>query len=88
MNKKYLLLIVVLLSIVLSGAAQAQEARTITIGLSWNERIQSLVQAWQDYMQAYANEFGAKWNVTFEWVVNVADSDPVRQNSNIQDLIT
>jgi ribose transport system substrate-binding protein len=86
---KKLVFVVLLLTFVLGfGAAQAQEPRVITIGLSWNERIQSLVQAWQDYMEQYSAEFGAKWNVQFEWVVNVADSDPVRQNANIQDLIT
>jgi ABC-type sugar transport system substrate-binding protein len=66
---------------------QADKKATITIGLSWNEKIQSLVVAWEDYMQAYAKDFGAKYGVEIEWVINVAGGDPTQQASNIEDLI-
>ena len=87
-----LLLPVVIAALVFATSAgsvqAAQSVRKIRVGLAWNEKIQSLVQAWQDYMQSYGKEFGKKWNVEFEFVINVADSDPARQNANIEDLIT
>ena len=67
--------------------AMPAEVKTIKVGLAWNEKIHSLIQAWQDYMQKYGEEYGAKNNVKFEWVINVADGDPARQAANIEDLI-
>lgn len=58
-------------------------AEPFKIGLSWNEKNIALVQAWQDYMQQLAKDQG----LNFEWVINVADNDPARQASNIEDLI-
>ena len=47
----------------------------------------SINQAWQDYFMKYSEEYGKKHNCTFDWIVTVADGDPSRELSNIQDLI-
>src|SRR5260221_3717875 len=83
-----LLACLMLLSGNLSVKSQGTTLKTIRVGVSWNEKMQSLVQAWQDYMQQYGEAFGKKWNVKFEWVINVADGDPVQQAANIEDLIS
>jgi ribose transport system substrate-binding protein len=62
---------------------EAPSGEPFRIGLSWNEKNIALVQAWQDYMQELAAEQG----LNVEWVINVADNDPSRQASNIEDLI-
>lgn len=66
-----------------STEATAPAAGSFKVGLSWNEKNLALVQAWQDYMQDLAEEEG----LDIEWVINVADNDPSRQASNIEDLI-
>jgi ribose transport system substrate-binding protein len=81
------------LSLVILGAASvgaqaSKPPKTITIGLAWNEKMQSLVQAWDDYMKQYSTEYGAKNGISFKWITNVADSDPSQQASNIEDLIS
>lgn len=63
-------------------------AEDITIGLSWNSKTQPLERAWEDYMKAEAERQGAAAGKTITWVINVADADPSRQASNIEDLIT
>ena len=63
-------------------------AEDITIGLSWNSKTQPLERAWEDYMKAEAELQGAAAGKTIKWVINVADADPSRQASNIEDLIT
>ncbi|CAB4938342.1 MAG: substrate-binding domain-containing protein [Actinobacteria bacterium] len=65
------------------AAASAPSATPFRVGLSWNEKNIALVQAWQDYMQQLAVDQG----LNIEWVINVADNDPSRQASNIEDLI-
>ncbi len=69
-------------------AATPALAADITVGLSWNSKTQPLEQAWEDYMQAEAERQGAEAGVEIDWVINVADADPSRQASNIEDLIT
>jgi len=69
-------------------AAQGALANDITVGLSWNSKTQPLEAAWEDYMKAEAERQGAAAGVTITWVINVADADPSRQASNIEDLIT
>jgi ribose transport system substrate-binding protein len=64
------------------------QAADLTIGLSWNSKTQPLEQAWEDYMQQEAERQGAEAGLEIEWVINVADADPARQASNIEDLIT
>ena len=66
---------------------KAAEVRTVRVGLSWNEKIHSLIQAWQDYMQQYGEEYGKRNNIQFEWIINVADGDPARQAANVEDMI-
>jgi ribose transport system substrate-binding protein len=66
-----------------STEAPAPAAESFKVGLSWNEKNIALVQAWQDYMQELAEAEG----LNVEWVINVADNDPSRQASNIEDLI-
>lgn len=63
-------------------------AKSVVVGLAWNRKDQSLVVAWEDYMKAYAKEYGAKTGRDFRWIVNVADGDPSRQDANIRDLIS
>jgi len=61
--------------------------KVIKVGVSWNEKIHSQIQAWQDEMERYGKTFGQKNNVQFQWIYNVANGDPATQASNIQDLI-
>jgi len=68
-------------------AAFAAEPKQLVVGLSWNEKRQSLVQAWEDYMKLYGEQYGKEKNVKFTWIVNVADSNPSHQASNIEDLL-
>ncbi len=70
-----------------AGAPQAGNLKLVKVCVSWNEKIHSLVQAWQDYMQKYGNDYGPKNGVIFQWVVNVANSDTTQQANNIQDCI-
>ena len=63
------------------------EARTVRVGLSWNQYDVSLVYAWEAYMQAQGVEQGAAAGLNIEWVINAADGDPARQAANIEDLI-
>ncbi|MHB8806181.1 MAG: sugar ABC transporter substrate-binding protein [Anaerolineaceae bacterium] len=64
------------------------EKTEFTIGLSWNAKNLTLVQAWEDYMKEIADETAAAEGYTVTWVINVAESDPTRQASNIEDLIS
>ena len=82
MKVKAILLVALALT-VLGTASVSAAPKTITVGLSWNEKSHSLIQAWQDYMKAYSDEVGAKSGIKFTWIVNVADSDPSQQASNI-----
>jgi len=77
----------VLLTLLVLGAAQAQDAREVTVGISWNAKDNALPQAWEDYMKLEADRLTAETGITFNWVVNVADADPARQAANIEDLI-
>lgn len=92
---KRLCITMVILGIVVSGtlwAAGASEAEkddnVVVVGLSWNEKMHAMIQAWEDYMKAYSEEYGAEHGLEFEWIVNVADSDSSQQASNIEDLIS
>ena len=91
--KKYIKTLLILSLVVavllpsVASQARADKKEKIVIGLSWNEQIHSLIQAWQDYMQAYGKEFGDKYGIEIEWVINVAGGDPTQQASNIEDLI-
>jgi ribose transport system substrate-binding protein len=71
----------------LSALASAH-AEDMTIGLSWNSKTQPLERAWEDYMKSEAVRQGAAAGLTIKWVINVADADPSRQATNIEDLIT
>jgi len=61
--------------------------KVVVVGLSWNEKMHALIQAWQDYMVQYSKEYGKENGMEFKWIINVADSDPSQQASNIEDLI-
>ncbi|MGC8778452.1 MAG: sugar ABC transporter substrate-binding protein, partial [Candidatus Caldatribacteriaceae bacterium] len=80
------LLVAVFLGSVLGGVAFG-EVRKVRVGLSWNEKLHSLIQAWEDYMIQYSKEYGKEKGLEFEWIVTVADSDPVQQAANIENLI-
>jgi ribose transport system substrate-binding protein len=88
MKKILLWLLVLTMCVSMVASFSLAEVRTIRVGVSWNEKIHALVQAWQDYMQEYGKEYGAKNGIKFEWIINVADGDPARQQANIEDLIT
>lgn len=63
------------------------ELKTIKVCVAWNEKVHSLIQAWQDYMQKYAETYGPENGYTFEWIINVANGDATQQANNIQDCI-
>jgi ribose transport system substrate-binding protein len=90
--KKLLVVFVILMLVVgvTLGAAGAKEkdGGEFVVGLSWNEKMHAMIQAWEDYMKTYSAEWGAENGVTFKWIVNVADSDSSQQASNIEDLIS
>lgn len=67
-------------------AAGGEDMTTVDVGLAWNVKNQSLVQAWEDYMIAVSEGYAAD-GMDFNWIVNVADGDPARLASNIEDLI-
>lgn len=69
-------------------ALTSAQAADLTIGLSWNSKTQPLEQAWEDYMRQEAERQGGEAGIDIEFVINVADADPARQASNIEDLIT
>ncbi len=94
MNRKVLVIALALMLVTsmmwANGSGEQSESKednVIVVGLAWNEKMQSLVQAWEDYMKMYSKEYGEENGVTFKWVVNVSDSDPIQQASNIDDLI-
>ncbi len=91
MHKRITLLItLVLIAAILVPAAAVgaqDDGKKITIGVSWNEQIHALIQAWQDYFEAYSEDFTEMYGIEIEWIVNVAGSDPTQQASNIEDLI-
>lgn len=68
-------------------AAHAQDD-SLTVGFAWNSKTQPLEQAWEDYMLAEAERQGAEAGVEIEFIFNVADADPSRQQSNVEDLLT
>lgn len=70
------------------GTEVQKEENVVVVGLSWNEKMHAMIQAWEDYMKAYSEEYGAKNGLEFKWIVNVADSDSSQQASNIEDLIS
>jgi ABC-type sugar transport system substrate-binding protein len=69
------------------GAFGAEKPKKVVVGLSWNEKMHSLIQAWEDYMKQYSKEYGKEHGIEFKWIINVADSNPSQQASNIEDLI-
>lgn len=68
-------------------APAAVEPKTVKVCVAWNEKVHSLVQAWQDYMEKYASTYGPENGMKFEWIVNVANGDATQQANNIQDCI-
>ena len=90
MKKLLLLAVLFLLTLnitMLSTVCNAAEKKKLVVGLAWNEKVHPLIQAWQDYMIEYGEEYGKENGIEFEWIINVADSDPIQQASNIDDLI-
>lgn len=71
----------------LGGVVKEAQAKKIVVGLSWNEKMHALIQAWEDYMKQCGEEYGKEHGIDFEWIVTVADSDPAQQNSQIENLI-
>ncbi|MBK8051420.1 MAG: sugar ABC transporter substrate-binding protein, partial [Anaerolineales bacterium] len=69
------------------GAAVSAGGQEYTVGLAWNRKDQSLIQAWEDYMVASGKAVEAADGIKLNWVINVADGDPARLASNIEDLI-
>jgi ABC-type sugar transport system substrate-binding protein len=87
MKRTLVVLLVVMLLGSLWGEIAFSEARKVKVGLSWNEKLHSLIQAWEDYMIQYSRGYGKEKGLEFEWIVTVADSDPVQQAANIENLI-
>ncbi|HET6439718.1 MAG TPA: sugar ABC transporter substrate-binding protein [Anaeromyxobacter sp.] len=68
-------------------ALAAPKPKVIRVGVSYNEKIHSQIQAWTDEMDKFGKTYGQQHNLSFKWIVNVANGDPSTQASNIQDLI-
>jgi len=69
------------------GGGKEVQAKKFVVGLSWNEKVHAIIQAWEDYMKQYGKEYGKEHGIDFEWIVTIADSDPAQQASNIENLI-
>ena len=52
-----------------------------------NAKDSELVQKWEDYLISEGKRQGKQANIELKWVINVANADPGRQASNIEDLI-
>ncbi|MCF7942919.1 MAG: sugar ABC transporter substrate-binding protein [Spirochaetia bacterium] len=70
-----------------AGAQQEVDDGKYVVGVSWDEKSIPLIQAWEDYMIAEAEKTGSAIGLDYEFIINVADLDPTRQASNIEDLI-
>jgi ribose transport system substrate-binding protein len=70
-----------------AAVAASGDVKTVKVCVSWNEKVHSLIQAWQDYMQSYSTTYGPANGVKFDWIINVANSDTTQQANNIQDCI-
>ncbi len=70
-----------------AGGTGTAGVKVIRVGVSYNEKIHSQIQAWTDEMAKYGKTYGAQHNIEFKWIINVANGDPSTQASNIQDLI-
>jgi ribose transport system substrate-binding protein len=70
-----------------SAGKTAGGAKVIRVGISYNEKIHSQIQAWTDELARYGKTYGQAHNIDFKWIINVANGDPSTQASNIQDLI-
>ncbi|MEO1105090.1 MAG: sugar ABC transporter substrate-binding protein [Pseudomonadota bacterium] len=81
-------MIALLSATVLAAGVAQSHAADLTVGFSWNSKTQPLEQAWEDYMLAEAERQGAEAGVEIEFIFNVADADPSRQQSNVEDLLT
>jgi len=88
MKKVALIVCVLLVFTSIFTLGTIAQAKKFVVGLSWNEKMHALIQAWEDYMKQCGEEYGKEHGIEFEWIVNVADSDPVQQNSNIMDFIS
>ncbi len=86
---KRLILLTVIAATVLSlgTSAMAQDVKTVTVGLSWNQYDVGLVKAWETYMQAEGEKQGPAAGIKFQWVITGANGDPAQQAANIEDMI-
>ena len=84
----FIVSLIVFVAIIASFGSGLAKAEDFVVGLSWNEKKHALIQAWEDYMKEISKEYGREHGIKFKWIVNVADSDPIQQNSNITDLIS
>jgi ribose transport system substrate-binding protein len=75
--------VVIICSCFYSGLVLAKD---FVVGLSWDTK-DTLVQAWEDYFKSESVTMGNAAGVHFKWIINVANNDPARQASNIEDLI-
>lgn len=67
--------------------SSTEELKTVKVCVAWNEKVHSLIEAWQDYMEEYGATYGPENGIKFEWIVNVANGDATQQANNIQDCI-
>ena len=79
--------LLVSISAVSANGQQEKEDGKYVVGVSWDEKSIPLIQAWEDYMLAEAEKLGPGMGLDYQFVINVADLDPTRQASNIEDLI-
>jgi len=65
--KKVVLLVSVFMLVFALAAFGAD--KKVVVGLSWNEKMHSLIQAWEDYMKQYSQEYGQEHDIEFQWVI-------------------
>ena len=87
MKRLVVLVLAALVVMSLGAGVMAQENKTVTVGLSWNDYDVTLVAAWETYMKAEGERQGKEAGVTLEWIATSANKDPARQAANIEDMI-
>ena len=65
----------------------ADETKTIKVGYSVYSKEDILFVQFEEYLKQYAETMGAEAGVNIEITYTVADDDPVKQASDIEDLL-
>jgi ABC-type sugar transport system substrate-binding protein len=71
----------------LLAASSAALAADFTIGIAWDDKNGEIISKMEEYIAAEAKMQGEAAGLDIKLVVNVAEGDPSRQTSNVEDLI-